>query len=262
MANKLKYSFEEYINNPSGRGSAVMAVGREAIHEDFTRKLTTLESSKGKVTYKSIRSGDGKVYYIDFKIPSDSTDNFFYDTVVEFTLVPSTNDTSIRNYNVRFFSNDPSFVYTYGYAFKTHGLLISGLEKKLPFRALNQKANTRNPDNTVGYSKNIYFAYLIMVRDNLFDKQNLDRLSKVGNLSLIAKDITSFDKHESERKLMDKKSREGLNNKIGPKHSSIVKGKNLVSDSSAPTTTRTSSKSKIISGSQKQTKTTKRTKKV
>ena len=36
------------------------------------------------------------------------------------------------------------------------------------------KANVRNPDNTVGYVKSIYFAYLIMKKYNLFDKSILE----------------------------------------------------------------------------------------
>ena len=262
--NKLKYTFDDYINSPSGRGSATLPVAREAIHNEFSKKLTSLESSKGKITYTGVKSGDGKVYYIHFKIPSDSTNNFFYDTVVEFTKT-SSDDIGLKNRRVKFFSNDPNFIYTYAYSFKSHGLLIPGLEKKLPYKSLTQRASTRNPDNSMGYARNIYFAYLVMERDNLFDKQVVDRICKVGSVSLINSKIQHFDRRETERKALDSKSRDGENKLAGPRHSKLLKSKNIASDSSkslSPVITKNTSRTKKVSSKNKLTKTSKTVKKI
>ena len=46
---KLKYTFDDYINNPSGKGSAVLA----SINKDqFEKELMTLEANNSKATYK------------------------------------------------------------------------------------------------------------------------------------------------------------------------------------------------------------------
>lgn len=259
MPNKLKYTFDDYINNPSGKGSGVVSIPREMIRDSMATQLTSLESKKGKIKYTIVKSGDGKLYYIDFKIPSESTNNFYYDVVVEFSTKSIVSENTIKDYNVRFFANDPSFVFTYAYTFKTHGLLLSDLENKLPFRSLTQKAGTRNPDNTVGYVKNIYFAYLIMQRDGLFDKQNLNRLAKIGSLGIISKDIMAYDRHETERKNLNKKARDGLNPNPTLRHSSMLPSKGLSKSSSTPAITKKSSVTKTVSGS---SKTVKRTKKI
>ena len=131
---KLKYTFDDYINNPSGKGSAVLAI---------------------------------KAYY------------------------------------VKFFSNDSNFVYTYAYSFKSHGVLITELEKLLPFRCISQKPVMRNPDNAMGYNKGIIYAYLIMVRDGLFNKETLNRNCKYANITAIRNTILPFDKKLQERRKIE-----------------------------------------------------------
>ena len=204
---RITYTFDEYINNPSGKGSAVNTTARSSSDSIYQAKLSQLTEKSGPVKYKCVRSNDGKIFYILFFIPSESVQGFTYETVVEFTAPTSEGVSSgdLRNYTVRFFSNDPSFVYTYAYAYKTHGLLITQFEKKINLRALITKAKTRNPDNSVGYVKNIYFAYLVMKRDNLFDKAVLSRKIQSSGLSAIMRDVMSFDNKEASR---DKRVRE------------------------------------------------------
>ena len=65
---KLKYTFDDYINNPSGKGSAVHGFINT---EQFEKELMSLESKNAKVTYTVYRvsSIGGKVsYYIHFLI--------------------------------------------------------------------------------------------------------------------------------------------------------------------------------------------------
>ena len=228
---KLKYTFDDYINNPSGKGSAVHGFINT---EQFEKELMSLESKNAKVTYTVYRvsSIGGKVsYYIHFLIPS-STKGFFHDVVIEFNPnqddKPSTK--TIKAYNVRFFANDSNFVYTYAYTFKSHGILITELERLLPFRSITQKPTMRNPDNAMGYNKNIVFAYLVMTRDGLFIKDNLGRICKNDGLSTIKNSILSFDKKEQERNKIIKEAKESAKKeKIEPKNK-IIKSKNLLGD--------------------------------
>ena len=256
---KLKYTFSDYIANPSGKGSAVNSMASNS--EPYEKELMSLESRNDRVTYKVYRqtkAGGKQVYYIHFLIPS-STKGFFNDTVIEFTQ--NEDDTSsirnIKKYNVKFFSNDTNFVYTYAYTFKSHGVLIPELEKHLPFRSLVQKPTMRNPDNAMGYNKSIYYAYIVMNRDNLFDKDTLNRLVSSGGITKLISSIDSFDNKQKERNKITKEAKEA--GKKEEKSSKIIKSKNLMGDSN-PIESLAPKITKIV-GKTKKTSTTKKIKK-
>ena len=255
---KLKYTFDDYIANPSGRGSAVNSMASNS--EPYERELMSLESRNDKVkytVYRQTKTGGKQLYYIHFLIPS-STKGFFNDVVVEFTQNEddSSANRSIKKYNVRFFSNDTNFVYTYAYTFKTHGVLISDLEKHLPFRCLVQKPTMRNPDNAMGYNKSLYFAYIVMNRENLFEKDTLNRITSSGGIVKLASVIPSFDKKLQERNKITKEEKEkGI--KEEPK-SKVIKSKNLIGDN--PLDKLKPKITKIV-GKTKTTSTTKKVKK-
>ena len=197
---KLIMTFDEYIKNPSGRGSAVNPT-RESSESMYQAKLNDTISKNGDIKYTCLKSSDNNTYYIYFIIPSDSTKGFNYDVVVqlEATKGEGVSKGSINKYTVKFFSNDPSFIFTYAHAYKTHGLLIPQLEKKLSMRVLLTKANVRNPDNTIGYVKTIYFAYLLMKKHNLFDKSVLDRKCIGGGINYLLREIKSQDDKDAQR---------------------------------------------------------------
>lgn len=241
---KLKYTFDDYINNPSGKGSAVnVAINRE----QFEKELMNLESKNSKSTYNIYRQNiKGEThYYIHFIIPS-TTNGFFHDVVIE--MNPPKNDSSsiktIKAYTTKFFSNDNNFVFTYAYTFKTHGVLISELESLLPFRSIVQKPAMRNPDNAMGYNKYIIFAYIIMQRDKLFEKDNLNRNAKNAGYNIIKSSIKSFEKKEQERNKITQEAKQAARKeKTGSK---IIKSKNLLGD-----TPQTSKISKIVKSARK-----------
>lgn len=232
---KLKYTFDDYINNPSGKGSAVH--GSINISQ-YEKELLSLEGKNSKTTYTVYKQSTGNkvTYYIHFLIPS-TTKDFFHDVVVEFN--PNADDKpstkSIKAYNVRFFSNDSNFIYTYAYTFKSHGVLITELETLLPFRSIIQKPTMRNPDNAMGYNKSIIFAYIVMNRDNLFIKENLNRISKTGSLNNIKSNIKSFDKKEKERnKIIKDAKASGNKEKQSESKNKVIKSKNLLGDNPIP----------------------------
>lgn len=258
MSRKLKYTFDDYYNNPSGKGSAVApGINKKYLYQNYEESLLSLESRKGKIQYECFSVDvKNKIYYIIFRIPSNSVEGVFNDVVVEFSSKESSilQENSIKNYYVRFFANDESFVFTYAYAYKTHGILITELENKLPLASTTQKAAMRNPDNTVGYCKNIVFAYLIMKRDNLFDKSILNRLCKNSNITFISnKMILSWDKKTKQKSLYKKGIKEN------DTHSKMIKSKNL--EKNIPSTSHSTKMTKtvgVIKGGSKFIKKTKR----
>lgn len=173
-------TFEEYINNPTGVKSNAMI---EMYREMYTKKLDTIMVREtGKIDYELYKSN--KKYYCYMKIPSEVINKFYYDVIIEFSE-PKDNkigDASLRNYDVRFFSNDPAFVYTYTYTFKKKGLFIEDYKSKMSEKALKDKPAEKNPNMVVGYVKSLYFAYLLMKRRDLFSKIKYVRLYSKNNL--------------------------------------------------------------------------------
>jgi hypothetical protein len=228
---KLKYTYDDYISNPSGKGAANSI---SPPMDQFEKELLGLESRNDKTkfkVYKHIKPGGKHVFYIHFQIPS-STKDFFNDVVVEFTEDDndSGNIKTIKNYNVKFFSNDTNFVYTYAYTFKSHGLLISDLERKLPLRCLLQKPITRNPDNAMGLNKALCYSYIVMTKQQLFEKETLNRVAVSGGFSKLSSEIHDFNTKQRERSKIEQEQRErGIKQNKQPT-TKVVKSKGLLGD--------------------------------
>ena len=152
---------------------------REMYRAMYSAKLDAIYvRENGKIDYIVYKSK--KDYYIHFKIPSEVIDNFYYDVVVELYTTENSkkNNVNLRNHAVRFYSNDPAFVYTFAHAFNENDLFIKELKSKMSKQALKHKATIKNPKDEIWYVKSLYFAYLSMEKYNLFNKNILDRESK------------------------------------------------------------------------------------
>lgn len=164
-------TFDEYIANPMGKSNAVLSKAiREAQRNIYTNKFNNiLLREQGKIEY-FLYKGKGAVYYIHIKIPSEVVKDFYYDVVIKFVgdAKKVASFTTLDKYDVRFFSNDPAFVFNYTYVFNKKGLFIDELSKRMTSKALRSPAKEKNPDNMVGYVKSLYFAYLFMKQRGLF----------------------------------------------------------------------------------------------
>src|SRR5699024_7553974 len=102
-------TFDQYIQNLMGVMNDVISN-----REMYTEKLNKiLERKTGKVVYYLYKSN--KKYYAYLRIPSEVVPNFYYDVIIEFSEPKDgvkITDRTLRNYEARFYSNDPSFVFT------------------------------------------------------------------------------------------------------------------------------------------------------
>lgn len=166
----------EYLENPMGKGSAVVP-NKKMIQEDFEKRYNNISDQiKMNVFYKKISDS----YYFHFVVPSETERNNTYDVVIEFSpnIGTSKNTDSIKGYDVRFFSNSPSFIYTHAYAFNKHELLIKDLKDKINKKALTQAPVVRNSGEVIGYEKTVYFSALYLKnRAQLFSKTYLETIS-------------------------------------------------------------------------------------
>lgn len=191
----MKMTFEQYIQNPMGVANSVIS-NREMYRVLYTKKLDQILVREigylNRMEYHLYK--DSKRYLAYLKIPSEAIPNFFYDVVIEFTE-PEKKDkkligNSLKDYNVRFYSNDPSFVFTFTHAFLKNDMFIKELSDKMSKKALKERADEKNPHNIVGYVKSLYFAYIIMNRKDLF---NRIKYTETFNLKTLKVKITEAD---------------------------------------------------------------------
>ena len=164
MMNDNRLTFKQYVDNPTGAKTAVISYRKmyEDLYNDKWKKIMTREV--GKIDYDLYY--DNHDYYCYLKIPSENIDNFYYDVVIKMEL--NGKQSRLSDCPVQFFSNDPSFNYTFAHAFKKNKLTIKDLESKMSKEALMKPAREKNPQDTIGYVKTLYFAYIVMNEKGLF----------------------------------------------------------------------------------------------
>lgn len=157
----MKMTLDEYIRNPMGKENAVFSQ-REMFRNLYEQKFSkVMLREAGLLKYRLFKDGDTR-WLIHLKIPSEVVPKFYYDTVIEFTSVNPINilAPTLKDYNAKFYSNDPAFVFTFAHSFNKNGLFIEDLLGKMSKQAIEDKAKIKNPKDVVGYVKSIYFAYL------------------------------------------------------------------------------------------------------
>ena len=203
----MKITFTQYINNPLGEKSSVITNRGmyQKIYRDKLDKILLREG--GKVKYSLYTSKEN--YYIHFKIPSEVVDKFYYDTIIEFYQPDpiKAKSNSLRDYYVKFYSNDPAFVYTFAHAFIKNDIFITDMTPKMSKEAVNKVAKEKNPKNLVGYVKSLFFAYLLIGDYGLFSKTLYDHNAEKYNKSKLLKLVDHADKKIKERQEAEEKQR-------------------------------------------------------
>lgn len=168
----MEMSFQGYIDNPLGIKGSVYSQ-RDTMKSIYTTKFDNIFLREaGKIEYKLYYNKNKDEYYIHLKIPSEEVEGFYYDVVIQFYTKNNALriNNSLVDYSVRFFSNDPAFVYTYLRVFMKHDMFIKFLGNKFPKIARKADPVQRNPYETPGYVKSLYFTFLFMKLRSLFTK--------------------------------------------------------------------------------------------
>ena len=204
----MEMTFRQYIDNPLGKRNAVFSQ-RDMYKNLYTDKFDKLLLREaGKIDF-ALYYDDKDQYYVHIKIPSEGVKNFYYDAVIMFY----TNDaavhsqSSLDNYFVKFFSNDPAFVFTYLRVFLKNGMFFEDLKDKSSKLALKEDPIQTNPYQIPGYSKIIYFAYLFMKYKNLFSKYYYKSYGKKYNKKEFIKTIMHTDDKIALRQELGEKQR-------------------------------------------------------
>ena len=212
-------TYDEYIQNPMGKKNAVMS-NREMYRLMYTNKWNAIKLRENGFIKYELYSGKNE-YFVHMKIPSEVVPKFYYDTIIRFYIPDGKAslgmERTISNYSVQFYSNDPSFVFTFAHAFKKNDLLIKDLEPKMSKLAIREKAEEKNPRDQVGYVKSLYFAYLEMRSLNLFAKTRWEGIAKPYAKTVWKNTVTHADDKVADRQeqgaaLAKKKKREASQN--------------------------------------------------
>ena len=117
----------------------------------------------------------------------------FYNVIVEFFADETTeesvlHESNVRNYNIRLFSNSPSFVFHYAYVYYHNGLLIPECIDKLDDKILSTPPKKLNPEEWIGLDYTIFFALqFISSRYSHINKLNMSTYTS-GTLEKLLKE--------------------------------------------------------------------------
>lgn len=161
MAEPKFQTLSDFIADPFGRGSA-------DIPPEWKKNAETYILQRKIRIMKILDYKDSFFYNIE--VPSESKASVHYDVVIQF--IPPNNEMkgkdNIRGYYVKFFSNSPSFVYKYAALYDAYGFLIEPLADKLGSNYMQIPEKT-NPNLEMAYDKSIYFASLLILKNNYFN---------------------------------------------------------------------------------------------
>jgi len=208
----MDMTFDQYIQNPMGIKNAVFS-NREMYRTMYRTKWDAIKlRENGMIDFAQYKSKSD--YFLYIKIPSEVVPNFYYDVVIRFYPPKSEKAplaaANLDKYNVQFYSNDPSFVFTFAHAFSKNDLFINDLSTRMSKIALKQKAVEKNPNNQVGYVKSLYFAYLEMKNKGLFAKLSWSTAKTYDKnllLSMIVPADIKIDQRQKEEAAINKKKR-------------------------------------------------------
>ena len=203
----MEMSFEQYIANPMGKHNAVFSQ-RDMFKQIYTEKFDKVFLREaGKINYTLYIDKKKDRYVAHIKVPSETVKDFYYDAVILFysTDAAIKSSPSIKDYFVKFFSNDPAFVFTYLRVFLKNDLFFEDLKPKSSKLALTRDPKIKNPYEVPGYSKILYFAYLFMKSKNLFAKHMYSSYGIPYDAKKLIANVEHTDKKISDRQELGEK---------------------------------------------------------
>jgi vacuolar-type H+-ATPase subunit H len=189
------FTVNSFLTNPTGNPGNASAQAKLYL-DSIRSKLANMLRRGKKFAHSYFRVASS--IFVTVKVPSESYDDLFYDVVFEFQEVEGT-PTSLTTYNIRFFTNGPSFNFTYAYIFNFHDLLIEFLKDKLAKKALDTYPEKRNPDAIMFFEKSITFALIYLKDNHLLDRSayatSMVPLNKIKFKQSVPSSVTKLEEY-------------------------------------------------------------------
>jgi len=148
-----------FLRNPSGRGSA--NVGARYLISDALRERAAVLIKQDKISNPRVyRVGDSVLIWV--KVGSERFDKMTYDVLL---YAEDGGKTDILNMDMTFFSNSPSFTFTYAFAFNNDEDLapIATVANLVSKRSITEAPVERNPQKLKGFEKSIFYAVFSLI---------------------------------------------------------------------------------------------------
>lgn len=228
-------TINNFLKNPSGPYSAYFA-RRDLIIKDLEDRYSKLDKSKFEVSIYKFKDD----YRFKFKVPSEELKGkITYDVFITFTATGTSKlDYTLNNYLINVFSNSPNFVFTYAYVYNQDGIIVPFLKSKLDPKCLTEKPKVRNPLESYGFEKSVYFALLYLLEKKYINKNNINGNIEKFNIKKVLQDIKNSEekleeynkelkkqREQAKQEKENKKKEEELNSK---KEKSIKNKRNIV----------------------------------
>lgn len=229
MRDEIRRNIETFMRNPS-------IVGRSAKYKSIIeknklyQKFNNYMHGRAAIPYSVYRDEKKDVWYYHFNIESENDSEVIYDVVIEFS--PDTKEvseeTTLKNYLIRLFSNSPGFSFTFAYAYHHHKILIENFYDKFPERILKEPPSKTNPELAIGYDYTIFFAlYFLVLNDYHLRKANAIRIARpmtMFNTDVILTSEAAMQKRsEASQSIIKKIEREVKNKVVKPAAKAIDK---------------------------------------
>lgn len=216
-------TLSNFVNNPLGKGTSVLP-NRELMVNDLKRRKKIMEDQGKKFDVTVYKNDVTGIYYFHIIVPSETKRNNNYDVVIELSPPEKKGvfqKVGLDKYNARFFSNAPSFVFTYAHIMYNNDMGVKFLIKKYAREVIQKAPEVRNPTGVILYEKSIMFAALTLLEDsNYFSegylkgvvKKNADNaiFAKVRTDKKILEEIDKENKRLSIEKRENKKEQKDL----------------------------------------------------
>ena len=216
-------TLKELMTNPAGKGDSSMTNRAILLSLLDSRYYDYIKEKEIKC--KFFKQLNANVYYIVMKVPTLKSRDNSYDIVFQLSDEKSlySNSTSIVDYDIKVFSNCPSFVYTFAKVYKDNGLFIELLSEKLPKINLTQAPEVRNRYGIVNHDKYLYIAakYLYESRSTLLNKSTLSLRCVTFSKPVLLQSVRTFDQimneyQKAERALRRKVKEENVTKSVSP----------------------------------------------
>lgn len=241
---------QEYINNPMGKGDASLGANRIVAVNILKEKYRILTNHK-KIKMLCYKASLYDKYYIHLVIPTESERTNSYDVVFEFsTKEKDKSATGIDNYDVRVFSNSPSFAYTFAYVYAKNNIAIDYLiSKKLGKTFVKQSPDMRNRHQIVNYEKYVFFGAMHIIESGVLNnRMKLDNRCNPTMMNIFPGRVRSLDDIMKEYEVAAAKLKK--TNKVA-KARELQKNKKEVKSMASGVQTITPRKKQLISSSSK-----------
>lgn len=178
--NKEHMSIAQMIQNPTGKHSAFFASRarvKAQLDSIFIKNLRRFRREFYAVPYIDEQTHD-IVFYV--AVPSETfyMNKVRWDCIVE---IKYDENKTLENRDARYYTNSPSFIYTYAYVFNQQDLLPDFIKVKMPTRCLTDPPVIKNPVESRGFDKILYQALKYLTVGGCLTDGYLDKYKQRWN---------------------------------------------------------------------------------